>query len=132
MPDREIGHGDWHMRDPLEVTVAGDIEQPTIEQLFFEIDLARKPAALAALLLQRRPESSVVFCNTRRDTETVVEALAGFEISALALHDAKTRHPLWRSLALVGRELASGAALDQIPVMRQIAEASVEVFENQM
>src|SRR5579863_7897153 len=62
------------LRDPLEVTVAGEVEQPAIEQLFFEIDLARKPAALAALLLERRPESSVVFCNTRRDTETVVEA----------------------------------------------------------
>ncbi|HEY8010118.1 MAG TPA: ATP-dependent RNA helicase DbpA [Rudaea sp.] len=74
------------LRDPLEVTVAGDVEQPAIEQLFFEIDLARKPAALAALLLQHRPESSVVFCNTRRDTESVVEALAEFNISALALH----------------------------------------------
>ena len=74
------------LRDPLEVTVAGDIEQPAVEQLFFEVDLARKPAALAALLLQHRPESSVVFCNTRRDTESVVEALAEFNISALALH----------------------------------------------
>ncbi len=74
------------LRDPLEVTVAGAVEQPAIEQLFFEIDLARKPAALAALLLQHRPESSVVFCNTRRDTQTVVEALAEFGISALALH----------------------------------------------
>ncbi len=74
------------LRDPLEVTVAGDVEQPAVEQLFFEIDLARKPAALAALLLQHRPESSVVFCNTRRDTESVVEALAEFNISALALH----------------------------------------------
>ncbi|MGH8123963.1 MAG: helicase-related protein, partial [Rudaea sp.] len=74
------------LRDPLEVTVAGAVEQPAIEQLFFEIELARKPTALAALLLQHRPESSVVFCNTRRDTQTVVEALAEFDISALALH----------------------------------------------
>ena len=74
------------MRDPLEVTVAGEAELPAIEQYFYEIDLARKPAALAALLLHHRPESSVVFCNTRRDTETVVDALAGFGISALALH----------------------------------------------
>ena len=57
-----------------------------IEQLFFEVDLKNKPAALAALLLQHRPESSVVFCNTRRDTDDVVEALARLGISALALH----------------------------------------------
>jgi ATP-independent RNA helicase DbpA len=74
------------LRDPLEVTVAGEVEQPSIEQAFFEIDLPRKPAALAALLLQHRPESSVVFCNTRRDVDDVVEALGGYRIAALALH----------------------------------------------
>ena len=74
------------LRDPIEVTIAGAVEQPAIEQWFYEIDLARKPAALAALLLQHRPESSVVFCNTRRDADEVSEALGEFGISALALH----------------------------------------------
>ena len=74
------------LRDPIEITVAGQAEQPDVEQLFFETESAQKPAALAALLLQRKPESSVVFCNMRRDTETLVEALAGFGIAALALH----------------------------------------------
>jgi len=74
------------LRDPVEITIATEDKQPAIEQLFFETEFEGKPAALAALLLQRRPESSVVFCNTRRDTETLVEALAGFGISALALH----------------------------------------------
>ena len=74
------------LRDPIEITVAGEAEQPDVEQLFFETESAQKPAALAALLLQRKPESSVVFCNMRRDTETLVEALAGFGIAALALH----------------------------------------------
>ncbi len=74
------------LRDPLEVTITGAVEQPEIDEAFFEIDLARKPAALAALLLHHRPESSVVFCNTRRDVDDVVDALAGFGIDALALH----------------------------------------------
>jgi ATP-independent RNA helicase DbpA len=74
------------LRDPLEVTVAAHIEQPAIEQVYFEVELARKPAALAALLQQYRPESSVVFCNTRRDVDDVVEALGQHGISALALH----------------------------------------------
>ena len=81
---REIARAS--MRDPVEISVADAQAQPTIEQLFYEIDLARKPAALASLLLQHRPESSVVFCNTRRDTQTVVDALGEFGISALALH----------------------------------------------
>jgi ATP-independent RNA helicase DbpA len=74
------------LRDPLEVTVAAAVEQPPIEQWFHEVDAKTKPAALAALLLEHRPESTAVFCNTRRDTSMVVDALAGFGIDALALH----------------------------------------------
>jgi ATP-independent RNA helicase DbpA len=74
------------LREPLEVTVAAAAEQPAIEQWFYEVEPKYKPAALAALLREHRPESSVVFCNTRRDTATVVEALAGLGIDALALH----------------------------------------------
>jgi len=74
------------LRDPVEVTIAGAVEQPEIDERFFEVDLARKPAALAALLLHYQPESSVVFCNTRRDVDDVVDALAGHGIDALALH----------------------------------------------
>jgi ATP-independent RNA helicase DbpA len=74
------------LRDPLEVTVAAPAEQITVEQWFFEVDPTRKPATLAALLREHRPETTVVFCNMRRDTAHLVEALAGFGIDALALH----------------------------------------------
>ena len=73
------------MRDPLEVTVEGPPEA-AIEQLFFEVEPAHKPAALAGLLMQHNPESTVVFCNMRRDTEEVVSSLAHLGFSALALH----------------------------------------------
>jgi ATP-independent RNA helicase DbpA len=74
------------MREPLEVTVAGAGEQPAIEQVFFEVELARKPAALVALLQQYQPASCVVFCNTRRDVDELTEALRGARVDALALH----------------------------------------------
>jgi ATP-independent RNA helicase DbpA len=74
------------LRDPLEVTVAAPAEQAAVEQWFFEVDPKRKPATLAALLREHRPETTVVFCNMRRDTAHLVEALAGFGIDALALH----------------------------------------------
>ena len=81
---REIGRS--VLRDPLEVTVAAVAEQATVEQLFFEVDLKNKPALLAGLLLQYKPESSVVFCNTRSDADDVVDALTELGFSALALH----------------------------------------------
>ncbi len=74
------------LRDPLEVTVAAAAESAVIEQSFFEVELKNKPAALAGLLQQYRPESSVVFCNTRSDAADVADALAHWGFSVLALH----------------------------------------------
>jgi ATP-independent RNA helicase DbpA len=74
------------LRDPIDVTVAAHVDQPQVEQRFFEVEGANKPDALAALLMEHKPESTVVFCNMRRDTETVVDALARHGITALALH----------------------------------------------
>jgi len=74
------------LRDPLEVTVGGEAEKPAITQYFYEVALGEKPVALANILAEHKPESSVVFCNTRRDTEDVVSALAGLGFSAAALH----------------------------------------------
>ena len=52
-------------------------------------------------------------------------------ISALAMRgDEITRHSLWKQLALVGRDIASDLPLDQIPLMKQVAEISVRAFES--
>jgi hypothetical protein len=54
-------------------------------------------------------------------------------ISALAMRgDEKTRHSPWKQLALVGRDIASDLPLDQIPLMKQIAELSVRAFESRL
>jgi hypothetical protein len=54
-------------------------------------------------------------------------------ISALAMHgDKKTRHSPWKQLALVGRDIASDLSIDQIPLMKQIAEMSVRAFESRL
>ena len=74
------------MRDPLEVTVAGVAEQAPIDQRFYEVEPAQKPAALAGLLLEHNPDSAVVFCNMRRDADDVAASLAHLGFSALALH----------------------------------------------
>jgi len=73
-------------RKPLDVTVADDSAEAPIEQTFFEVAAERKIDALEALLLEYRPESAVVFCNTRQDVRTVAEALHQRNFSVLALH----------------------------------------------
>ena len=74
------------LRDPLEVSVDGEAHAPRIEAHFFEAEPARRAPQLAALLLQFRPASTVVFCNMRKDTEEVVGSLEHYGFTALALH----------------------------------------------
>ena len=74
------------LRDPVEVTVDDAASQPQVEHLFHEVDLALKPSALAGVLLVHRPESTVVFCNTKRDVDDVVGSLLKACFSADALH----------------------------------------------
>lgn len=54
-------------------------------------------------------------------------------ISALAMRgNGKTRHSPWKQLALVGRDIASDLPLDQIPLMKHIADISVQAFRRQL
>lgn len=72
-------------RNPVEVTV-DDAAAADIEQLFFDVESARKGEALAALLLKYQPESALVFCHTRNDVRDVAADLAERGFSVLALH----------------------------------------------
>src|SRR5690606_9592130 len=70
---RELGNA--MLREPVEVSVDDGHEPATIEQRFFEVEPGPRAPLVAALLLQFRPESCVVFCNMRRDTESLVTSL---------------------------------------------------------
>jgi ATP-independent RNA helicase DbpA len=57
-----------------------------IEQLFYEIERDSRGKALAALLAHHRPESAVVFCNTKQRCQEVADELDALGFYALALH----------------------------------------------
>jgi ATP-independent RNA helicase DbpA len=73
-------------RDPVDVTVSSDTDEPAIEQVFIEATEEQKIDALESVLLHYRPESAVVFCNTRQDVRTVAGELAARDFAVLALH----------------------------------------------
>ncbi len=85
-PDAIRGLAAAMLRDPLTVTVEGAGQELAIEHVFYEVEPTKKTQLLAALLLEYRPESCVVFCNMRRDTEEVVGSLSHYGFTALALH----------------------------------------------
>ncbi|MGL5728483.1 MAG: DEAD/DEAH box helicase, partial [Plesiomonas sp.] len=75
------------MHNPVMVKVSVTQEKSTIAQHFFHLeDDSARMQALRLLLLEHKPESAVVFCNTKRDTQKVADDLAASGFSVLALH----------------------------------------------
>ena len=74
-------------RDPVEIIVEAQAEtESAIEQQFVEVEPAHKLDALAQLLIGERGQHALVFCNMRRDVDSVAEELDRRGFSALALH----------------------------------------------
>lgn len=73
-------------RDPAEVIVDDGEAAADVQQRFHEIDASRRFDALVRVLAAERPESVLVFCNTRRDVQDLADGLAARGISAAALH----------------------------------------------
>lgn len=75
------------MRDPKMVKVASTHDNEVIRQQFFKVNNeTHRLIALRMLLLKFRPESSLVFCNTKRETQEVADQLQTHGFSVLALH----------------------------------------------
>lgn len=75
------------LKAPVRITVEEQHNTSSIAQLFFQVsDNNARLAALRSLLLTYQGQSSMVFCNTKRETQDVADALHQFGFSVLALH----------------------------------------------
>tara|TARA_R110001592_G_scaffold171117_4_gene409267 strand:+ start:33404 stop:34792 length:1389 start_codon:yes stop_codon:yes gene_type:complete len=75
------------MVEPVMAQVASTHDKSTIQQHFFKVDDDKQRlTALRLLLLKYRPESSVVFCSTKRETQEVADELVAYGFGAVALH----------------------------------------------
>jgi ATP-independent RNA helicase DbpA len=78
---------------PLTVSIEQQHNDNSIEQHFYKVDKAKRLNALGYLLAYHRPESSVVFCNTKRDCQDVADTLDNCGFSVQALHgDLEQKH----------------------------------------
>lgn len=85
-PQQISAIADRVMIDPVRVETKTDITS-NIEQHFYWVeDADQRMTALRLLLLKHRPESALVFCNTKIMTQEVADELCGRGFSALALH----------------------------------------------
>ena len=75
------------MKKPVMIEVESNHDDSSIKQHFFQVtDNEERFTALRLLLLQHRPESTVVFCNTKRETQDLANQLKQAGFSAQALH----------------------------------------------
>ncbi len=72
---------------PIRVQVAATHDNTSIQQTFYRVDDdTQRMIALRLLLLKFRPESSLIFCNTKKETQEVSDELRQHGFSSLALH----------------------------------------------
>ncbi len=75
------------MSQPLMVNAPSTHEESTIKQYFHKANNADdRMLALRLLLAKHKPDSALVFCNTKIDTQAVADELIYYGFYALAIH----------------------------------------------
>jgi len=75
------------MKYPVTVEVAASHDSSSIEQHLYQVENnQQRLTAVRLLLLQNCPESTVVFCKTKLETQEVADELGQHGFDALALH----------------------------------------------
>ncbi len=86
-PDEIQSIAERVMLKPVMARVESTHDNESIRQYFFNVDNDQDRAkALQLLLLKYRPQSAVVFCNTKRDAQDIAENLRAHGFATLALH----------------------------------------------
>ncbi len=73
-------------KNAIEVTIERQHDASVIQQVFYKVGQEAKPDAVLALLLQRQPDSCLIFCNTKIDVKELTDSLWKRGFPALALH----------------------------------------------
>jgi len=90
LPSRILKIAERHLKSPervriaVEKTAAGKV--PRVRQVAYVVRRDQKAAALDRILDMEGPESAIVFCRTRLEVDTLVEALSAHGYRAEALH----------------------------------------------
>ncbi|WP_341937089.1 ATP-dependent RNA helicase DbpA [Marinimicrobium sp. C2-29] len=74
------------MSSPVRITVEEPHDDTSIEQLFCPVNNRPRTEAVRLLLLHHRPDSALVFCNTKKAVKELTSALNQAGLNTLALH----------------------------------------------
>ncbi len=75
------------MRNPVVVNAPSTEAENTIKQAFYQTNSDdERMTALRLLLAKHKPDSALIFCNTKLDTQAVADELNYYGFYALAIH----------------------------------------------
>jgi ATP-dependent RNA helicase DeaD len=90
MPARILSIAERHLRKPTRIAIARETaapgKVPRVRQIAYVVARPHKPAALERVLETENPDSTLVFCRTRLEVDTLVEMLNAHGHRAEALH----------------------------------------------
>jgi ATP-dependent RNA helicase DeaD len=90
MPARILSIAERHLKNPARITIAREKaaagKLPRVRQVAYIVARPHKPAALERVLEMENPASTLVFCRTRLEVDTLVEMLNAHGHQAEALH----------------------------------------------
>ena len=90
MPSRIAAIAERHLKNPARVTIARERAAPgkipRVRQIVYIVARAQKPAALARVLDVEDPTSTMVFCRTRLEVDSLTETLKAHGLRAEAVH----------------------------------------------
>jgi len=77
-----------YQQKPVRVSVDTEVDAGQLQQLFYEVGPSSdaRAQAVLALLAQHAPSSTLVFCNTKDECNTLARALRRGGVHTLALH----------------------------------------------
>lgn len=85
-PEAIVAMSSEIQNEPVEISVDETHEDGAIDQVIYEVDKDDRINALSRLIEHYRPESTLIFCNTKIDCQEVTNALIKRGYSALAIH----------------------------------------------
>ncbi len=75
------------MKNPETVKVVSTHDESSIDQHFYQVATGKQRLdAVRKLLAMYQPQSSVIFCTTKVETQSVADQLVSFGVSCAALH----------------------------------------------
>lgn len=80
-----------YMKEPLQVSVESYVDPKKLYQTYFNVTDDLKFSLLVHLLKHEDSSLSMVFCNTKRNTDKVAKHLRSSGIGALAIHGGLTQ-----------------------------------------